>query len=100
MVKVRPPSRFPGIEVDSTLTHASTIRWEELAAAIEQAAVADLVESGLKDRYEGEGVPEGAVNTTIFFRYNATERSLTQEEVNERHQQLVGELEDAFGWKE
>ena len=100
VVQVRPPSRFPGIEVDSTLTHASAIRWEELAAAIECAAVADLAESGLKDRYEGEGVPEGAVNTTIFFRYNADERSLTQEEVNERHQRLVGELEDAFGWKE
>jgi phenylalanyl-tRNA synthetase beta chain len=100
VVQVTPPSRFPGIEVDSTLTHAVAIRWEQLAEAIEGAGVPDLVESGLKDRYEGKGVPEGAVNTTIFFRYNAAERSMTQEEVNERHQRLVAELEDTFGWKE
>ena len=30
------------------------------------------------------GVPEGAVNTTIHFLYNAADRSLTQEEVNAR----------------
>ena len=29
-------------------------------------------------------MPEGAVNTTIHFLYNSPERSLTQEEVNER----------------
>jgi phenylalanyl-tRNA synthetase beta chain len=98
--QVEPPSRFPGIEVDSTLTHAVGVRWEEIAAAIERAEVPDLTESGLKDRYEGDGVPEGAVNTTIFFRYNAAERSMTQDEVNERHQQLVGELEETFGWNQ
>ena len=35
--------------------------------------------------------------TTIAFHYNAPERSLTQEEVNQRHQALAGELERRFG---
>ncbi|MBW2278569.1 MAG: hypothetical protein JRF63_13840, partial [Deltaproteobacteria bacterium] len=55
---------------------------------------------GLKDRYRGEGVPAGAVNTTIYFRYNSADRSLTQDEVNERHHRLVLELDEVFGWKE
>ena len=38
----------------------------------------------------------GAVATTIAFHYNAPERSLTQEEVNQRHQALAGDLERKF----
>jgi len=44
-------------------------------------------------------VPEGAVNTTISFLYQARERSLTQDEVNAAHFALCGELERRFGWK-
>ena len=54
----------------------------------------------LKDRYEGEGVPEGAVNTTIHFVYRADDRSLTQEEVNRSHDALGDRLRDRFEWKQ
>ena len=57
-----------------------------------------LQEFGLKDRYQGEGVPEGAVNTTIFFRYNAPDRTLQQEEVNAHQAELAGSSTDRFGW--
>lgn len=100
VVKIQAPSRYPGIEADATLTHALGLAWDELAAAIRDARVDDLVGWGLKDRYRGKGVPAGAVNTTVWFRYNSADRSLTQEEVNERHHQLVADLEQAFGWKE
>jgi phenylalanyl-tRNA synthetase beta chain len=98
-VDVVAPSKFPAIQADATLTHAVDVPWERLAAAIGESSVEDLIGYGLKDRYEGEGVPRGAVNTTIFFRYNADDRSLTQEEVNDRHMALVEKLETEFGWK-
>ncbi|MGB6992593.1 MAG: phenylalanine--tRNA ligase subunit beta [Thermoanaerobaculia bacterium] len=97
--QVRTPSRFPGIEADLTLTHSRDTSWSEIASAIAAAGSPDLVTYGLKDRYRGKGVPEGAVNTTIYFVYNADERTLTQEEVNERHQDLVRDLENQFGWR-
>ena len=63
----------------------------------------DLVSWQMTVRYRGqsggEGVPEGAVNTTIHFLYNSPERSLTQEEVNERQLALAAELQRRFGWK-
>lgn len=93
------PSRFPGVAADFTLTHALDLEWREVATAIAAAAVPDLAEFGLKDRYRGAGVPTGAVNTTIAFLYNAAERSLTQEEVNDRHLALVGKLERRFGFR-
>ncbi len=59
------PSRFPSVAADLTLTHPLPVPWAEIAAAIERGSAADLVAFGLKDRYTGEGVPEGAVNTTL-----------------------------------
>ena len=98
-LQVEPPSRFPGVSVDLTLSHALTTPWAEIARAIAEHAPSDLVSWGLKDRYRGAGVPEGAVNTTISFLYNSQERSLTQEEVNERQGALAADLERRFGWR-
>ena len=63
--------------------------WSAIARAIADAAPADLQAFDLKDRYQGEGVPAGAVNTTISFRYNAPDRSLQQEEVNARQAEIA-----------
>jgi phenylalanyl-tRNA synthetase beta chain len=92
------PSRFPSVEVDLTLTHALSVPWSELAAAIGELRPADLHDHHLKYRYRGQGVPDGAVNTTISFSYNADDRSLTHDEVNERHQALAAELKRRFGF--
>lgn len=94
---VEPPPRFPAVEADLTLLHAVELPWEELAAAIESLRGEHLASFALKDRYQGRGVPEGAVATTVGFRYQAAERSLSQDEVNEWHARLSGELERRYG---
>lgn len=96
---IRIPSRFPGISADFTFTHSLDVPWAEIDRTIAGMAPPDLVSWGLKVRYRGPGVPEGAVNTTISFDYNAQDRSLTQEEVNARQHGLNQELERRFGWK-
>jgi phenylalanyl-tRNA synthetase beta chain len=93
------PSRFPSVEADLTLTHSVDTPWVEIDRAIAELRPADLVSWSLQVRYRGAGVPEGAVNTTIRFLYNSPERSLTQEEVNERQLALAAELERRYGWK-
>jgi phenylalanyl-tRNA synthetase beta chain len=95
--RVAAPSRLPSVLADLTLTHSLGLSWSELAAAIAAAPVEHLADFRIKDRYQGEGVPPGAVATTITFEYNAGERSLTQEEVNERQGRLAAELERRFG---
>ena len=96
-IEVQAPSRYPAISVDSTLTHDLNVSWEALAEAVRGAGVEDLTSFGLKDRYQGKGVPDGAVNTTISFVYNSDHRSLTQEEVNDRHVRLTTALNERFG---
>ncbi|MFL6258891.1 MAG: phenylalanine--tRNA ligase subunit beta [Thermoanaerobaculia bacterium] len=93
------PSRYPGVSADFTLTHSLETPWAEIDQAIRENQPPDLVSWDLKVRYRGPGVPEGAVNTTISFFYNARERSLTQGEVNARQLGLNQELERRFGWK-
>lgn len=96
---VEAPSRFPAIDADLTFTHPVEIPWTEIDRTIAELRPADLVSWEMTVRYRGQGVPEGAVNTTIHFLYNSPERSLTQEEVNERQQALAAELQRRFGWK-
>jgi phenylalanyl-tRNA synthetase beta chain len=100
-LEVELPSRLPGIAVDLTLTHARSVAWAEIAAVVRDLAgtVPDLASFAFKDRYLGEGVPAGAVNTTIAFLYNSPDRSLTQEEVNEHHGKVTARLADRFGWR-
>jgi phenylalanyl-tRNA synthetase beta chain len=97
---VKAPSPYPGIEVDTTLQHALEVPWQALEDQIKAAAVPDLVRFWLKDRYRGAGVPEGAVATTIGFLYNSESASLTQDEVNDRHQALAARLAASFGLKQ
>jgi phenylalanyl-tRNA synthetase beta chain len=99
-LRVEAPSRFPGIDADLTLTHSMETPWAEIDRTIAELRPADLVSWEMSVRYQGQGVPEGAVNTTVHFLYNSPERSLTQEEVNERQLALAAELQRRFGWKE
>jgi phenylalanyl-tRNA synthetase beta chain len=96
---IRIPSRYPGISADFTFTHPLEVPWAEIDRTVRELVPPDLVAWGLKVRYRGQGVPEGAVNTTISFDYNAQDRSLTQEEVNARQAALHQELERRFGWR-
>jgi phenylalanyl-tRNA synthetase beta chain len=96
---VRLPPRLPGIGADLTLTHALDVPWAEIERKIAALAPPDLASRELANRYRGEGVPEGAVNTTIHFVYNAGDRTLTQDEVNERQAELAAELVRRFGWR-
>jgi phenylalanyl-tRNA synthetase beta chain len=93
------PPRLPGIQVDHTLTHPVAVAWADLESAIREHAAEELRRFRLENRYEGKGVPEGAVNTTIHFLYHGGERQLTQDEVNRHQEALVAVLEERFGWK-
>lgn len=98
-LQVEPPSRFPAIDADLTFTHSLDTAWAEIDRTIAELRPPDLVSWEMTVRYLGQGVPAGAVNTTIHFLYNSPERSLTQEEVNERQLALTAELQRRFGWK-
>lgn len=55
-----------------------------------------LGEARVLDRFEGEPLPRGKKSLTFRLTYAAEERSLTDAEVNQRHEELIRRLETAL----
>jgi phenylalanyl-tRNA synthetase beta chain len=79
---VEPPPRFPGSEVDITVTHPVATAWKTLDAAARANAPLELVAVEAKGRYRGPGVPDGFVKTTLTLRFGSPLCSLEREDVN------------------
>ncbi len=79
---VEPPPRYPGSEVDLTVTHPLSTAWQALESAVRASAPPELVAVEAKGRYRGPGVKEGFVKTTLTLRFGSPLRSLAREDVN------------------
>lgn len=86
------PPRFPGSEVDLTVSHRTTVRWRELADAVRRGAPHELAGVDARDQYSGPGVPAGFVKTTMTLRFASPDRSLSREEVNAWRDAAAGRL--------
>jgi phenylalanyl-tRNA synthetase beta chain len=82
VTSVEPPPRYPGSEVDLTVTHPLSTAWKTLESAVRAGAPAELVAVEAKGRYRGPGVREGFVKTTLTLRFGSPLRSLAREDVN------------------
>jgi phenylalanyl-tRNA synthetase beta chain len=92
--KYAPFSRVPAVERDLSCL---------MDSALEAGKVLDFLrsEGGLgrarvMDRFEGEPLPPGKKSLTFRLTYTAEGRSLTDQEVNQMHQDLVGRLQTAM----
>ena len=79
---VEMPSRFPGSDVDLTVTHPLSVAWETLESAVRKDAPAELLRVDAKYLWRGAGVPEGFVKTTLRVAFGSPERSLGRDEIN------------------
>ena len=79
---VEPPPRYPGSEVDLTVTHPLSTAWKTLESAVRAGAPVELVAVEAKGRYRGPGVREGSVKTTLTLRFGSPLGSLAREDVN------------------
>jgi phenylalanyl-tRNA synthetase beta subunit len=86
-------ARFPGIPMILALTHGRDLEYDRLIRTIRSLDVPHLHEVGLRDRFVPEG-EENTIKTTLGMWYQAFDRSLTQEEVGQLHQQLASRVAD------
>jgi phenylalanyl-tRNA synthetase beta chain len=49
--------------------------------------------------YEGKNIPDGKRSVTLRIEYRSDERTLRDEEVEERHRHLIDSLVDKFSAK-
>ncbi|HSP94008.1 MAG TPA: phenylalanine--tRNA ligase subunit beta, partial [Thermoanaerobaculia bacterium] len=64
-VLFQPFSPYPPIEADLSFAHAKSASWRQIEEIVSAAKLADLESVRVLDRYEGRGVPQGQVKTTI-----------------------------------
>ncbi len=86
--KMSQVARFPGVPMVLGLMHGRDLEYQRVIDAIESLEVQHLHEFGLRDRFVPEG-EDNAIKTTLGMWYQAFDRSLTQEEVTQIHQDLA-----------
>jgi phenylalanyl-tRNA synthetase beta chain len=93
--RVRPLPRHPAVVRDLSIVVSDTLPAEIIRGTIQlssEAGTAPLVATGIFDRYKGKGVPEGSVSLSVRLTFQAPERTLTDEEVQETFDGIVAAL--------
>lgn len=90
--------RFPASLRDVALVVDDVVSAAQFTHEIRKADESGLVEHvELFDVYKGQPLPDGKKNLAFSLRYRAANRTLTDEEVNAAHAQVVSRLQLAFG---
>ena len=93
---LRPLPRFPAVYRDLSLVIDDTLEVEEVVEAIRAFQHPFIEEVTLFDIYRGPPIPEGKNGVSFRIRYQANDRTLTDEEVNQDHEKLISRLKDIF----
>lgn len=96
-VRFRPYSAFPPVVADLSFAHPRSLGWESIDEFARGLAPANLESLKLLDRYEGPGVAEGSVKTTLRLTFRSSDRTLEQEEVNRERDRLAEALRLKLG---
>lgn len=95
-VRYHPLPKFPTVVRDIALLVDTSVSFAALEAVIRQVGIAELVSVRLFDRYTGKELPPGKHSLALSLRYRAPDRTLTDEEVNVRHEQIMQRLTEQF----
>jgi phenylalanyl-tRNA synthetase beta chain len=92
-----PLPRFPASPRDLSVVVPDGVPGGEVERAVRDAAgeLAERVE--LFDRFVGGTVPAGHASLALHVVYRAPDRTLTDAEVDQRHAQVVAEVQKRFG---
>jgi len=95
--RVEPLPRYPSVTRDISILIDETLSAQSVRATVREAAPATLVRIREFDRYQGKGVPEGKVSLSLRLTFRASDRTLTDAEVEEAMRAILGALRRAHG---
>ena len=88
----RPLPRFPAVLRDVAVVVDSGFQAQQILDAISEVAPPLVEEARVFDQYAGAPIPEGKKSVAYSISYRAADRTLTDEEVNALHEDLVARL--------
>jgi len=92
----KPLPRYPSVVRDVTLLVSRDVAFQQLRNAVDSEHIADYSGTKLVGTYEGQSIPEGKRSVTLRIEYRSDERTLRDEEVEERHRALIDSLVKKF----
>mgnify|MGYP003311569431 CR=1 FL=1 len=96
-MKFKEISIYPEIKKDIAIIVDKNISSEEIAKTIKSSAGKLLINSEVFDVYMGANLPEGKKSIAYALTFGASDRTLTDEEVNPVLDKIVAGVEKAFG---
>jgi len=92
--RVEPLPRYPSVTRDISILIDATLASDSVRATIREAAPATLAHIREFDRYQGKGVPEGNVSLSVRRMYRASDRTLTDAEVQSAMENVLAALKE------
>ncbi|MFQ3639898.1 MAG: phenylalanine--tRNA ligase subunit beta [Chloracidobacterium sp.] len=88
----RPLPRYPRVERDISALFDAALPFAAIESFIRGLAIPELEQIRLRDVFTGAQIPPGQRAVTLNLWYRAPDRTLTDDEVTERHHQVVEAL--------
>jgi phenylalanyl-tRNA synthetase beta chain len=92
--RVEPLPRYPSVTRDISILVDATRPADSIRATIRDAAPATLVQIREFDRYQGKGVPEGQVSLSLHLTFRASDRTLTDAEIQTAMDTILAALKE------
>jgi phenylalanyl-tRNA synthetase beta chain len=96
VIQYRPLARYPSVMRDVTLLVPRNVTLASILREIDSQSLEDYRGAKLVGTYEGPGVSEDRRSVTLRVEYRAEEKTLRDEEVEERQRLLIAALCQAF----
>jgi phenylalanyl-tRNA synthetase beta chain len=97
LLKLRPLERFPAVTRDIAFVAPRSTHWAQVIATLNSPRESLLVDVQVFDLFvdpSGQKIPADKKSLACSLTYRASDRTLTQDEVNEVHQRLKKRLVD------
>ncbi|HEY8543116.1 MAG TPA: phenylalanine--tRNA ligase subunit beta, partial [Pseudothermotoga sp.] len=96
--QLRDISSFPAVRRDISLLIPIGFSSQQITSFLIKSN--QYVEKvGVSDIYTGKDIPQNMMSVTFYVIYRASDRSLTDEEINTIFDKTVGDIESTFGVK-
>jgi phenylalanyl-tRNA synthetase beta chain len=92
--RVEPLPRYPSVTRDISILVGEAVAAESVRDTVRNAAPATLVQVREFDRYRGKGVPEGHVSLSLRLTFRASDRTLTDAEVQNAMDTVLAAVKD------
>jgi phenylalanyl-tRNA synthetase beta chain len=89
--------RFPSVTRDIALLVSDTLAAEIIRRSVGEAAPPTLVSVREFDRYQGKGVPDGQISLALRLTFRASDRTLTDVEIQSAMDVILASLKARHG---